>query len=246
MKKALLGAMLLIAALAGTARAEHYGLEDSHHVWHDADYWHERHPEWVYRYHPEWAMERQEWWEADHRQHPEWFGSPYWQQYPVWTWGDYDEHHVWHYAGWWHDRNPAWFYAHHPGWAEGHPEWMRRDHAGHPEWFRSPYWEEHRHDWNHPDEAYRHTLDRSIAYQKEHQEMRLEHPHEFGPNPHGEAFGRRGPQEHAFGNNPGFHPAPSQPHQGFGGGANPPSFHPAAPSTVQNRPASGSVVSHHH
>lgn len=30
---------------------------------------------------PEWAVQRQEFWSADHRGHPEWFGSPYWKKY---------------------------------------------------------------------------------------------------------------------------------------------------------------------
>jgi hypothetical protein len=102
------GAKLVLAAifltigvgLAVSAIAADEGLKDSHGVWHDADYWHARHPDWVYRYHPEWAVDRQDWWMADHRDHPEWFESPYWRRYPVWTYGAYDRGHVWRDAGW--------------------------------------------------------------------------------------------------------------------------------------------------
>ena len=75
--------------------SHNFGREDSHHVWHDAEYWHARHPDWVYRYHPEWAIEREEWWRADHEYHPEWFAYPFWQEYPVWGWGEYDRYHTW-------------------------------------------------------------------------------------------------------------------------------------------------------
>lgn len=236
--------LLCLAIYAPAARAERYGLADSHHVWHDSQYWHERHPDWVYRYHPEWAVERQEWWELDHEQHPDWFMSPFWEQYPVWTYGDYDDNHVWHYAGWWHERNPAWFYAHHPGWAEVYPGWMRRDHEGHPEWFRSAYWQEHRHDWNHPDEAYRHTLERSNDYQKEH--AREQRPQESGgrevraglaANPNREAAGIGAhPQGQGMtASNSGFHQAPTQP-----------TFHAPAPSAPNiSHAASGSTSKHH-
>src|SRR5208282_1821238 len=30
--------------------------------------------------------------------------------------GDYDEHHVWRDAQWWHGNNPEWMYSHHPEW----------------------------------------------------------------------------------------------------------------------------------
>jgi len=126
------------AIFAGApAKAGPYGIKDSHGVWRDAEYWHAHHPEWVYRYHPEWVVEREEWWRVDHERHPEWFVNPFWREYPVWTYGAYDRHHVWRYAIWWHAHDPGWFYAHHPGWAEPYPEWMRADHARHPEWCKS-------------------------------------------------------------------------------------------------------------
>ena len=61
--------------------------------------------------------------------------------------------HVWRYAGWWRVRNPAWFYANHPRWAEPYPNWIRADHAGHPQWFKSAYWHDHPRDWSHPERA---------------------------------------------------------------------------------------------
>ena len=152
--------------IGASAIAAPDGLRDSHGVWHDAEYWHANHPEWVYRYHPEWAVDRQEWWLADHRGHPEWFNSPYWRRYPVWTYGAYDRGHVWRDAGWWHERDAGWFYAHHPEWAEAHPGWIREDHGRHPEWFHSSYWSAHPRDWNHPGEEYRRELSRNIEYQR--------------------------------------------------------------------------------
>jgi hypothetical protein len=160
--------LVIVVGIGAPAIAANDGLKDSHGVWRDADYWHARHPEWVYRYHPEWAVDRQEWWLADHRDHPEWFESPYWRRYPVWTYGTYDRGHVWRDAGWWRERDPAWFYAHHPEWAEAHPGWLREDHGMHPEWFHSAYWNEHPRDWDHPDEDYRRELSRNVEYQRSH------------------------------------------------------------------------------
>jgi len=215
--KLLFALVFCSAILAGaSAKAERFGHEDSHHVWHDAGYWHERHPEWVYRYHPDWAVERQEWWEADHQRHPEWFGSPFWQQYPVWTYGDYDERHVWHYSGWWHEHNPNWMYERHPGWAEAHPEWMRHDHEGHPEWFHSPYWQQNRHDWKDPGKGYRLSAERSVAYQQSRAlgviPPRNPEDHDTGKNP--QNFGS--PQHAANPHSPGMPfsgnaPQPKQP-----------------------------------
>ncbi len=41
--------------------------------------------------------------------------------------GDYDEHHGWHDADWWHDHHPGWLWQHHPEWAEHHREWRLAD-----------------------------------------------------------------------------------------------------------------------
>jgi hypothetical protein len=160
--------LFAIAVGIGTSAIAEDGLNDSHGVWRNSEYWHANHPEWVYRYHPEWAVERQEWWEADHRGHPEWFGSPYWRRYPVWTYGAYDRGHVWRGAGWWRERDAGWFYAHHPEWAEPYPRWIREDHGRHPEWFHSAYWNEHPRDWNHPGEEYRREVSRNVEYQQSH------------------------------------------------------------------------------
>ncbi|WP_423945778.1 hypothetical protein [Candidatus Binatus sp.] len=167
--KFLLATIFFAAAVGiGTSAIAADGLNDSHGVWRDAQYWHANHPEWVYRYHPEWAVDHRDWWLADHQGHPEWFNSPYWRRYPVWTYGAYDRGHVWRDAGWWHERDAGWFYAHHPEWAEAHPGWIREDHGRHPEWFHSAYWSEHPRDWNHPGEEYRRELSRNIEYQRSH------------------------------------------------------------------------------
>ena len=154
--------LLIVVAIGFTvmlacapALAQRYGLADREGVWRDAAYWHENHPEWVYRYHPEWVVDQQDWWVYDHQRHPEWFGYPFWREHPIWTYGAYDQYHHWRYAGWWREHNAGWFYANHPRWAEPYPNWIRADHYAHPDWFRSPYWHDHPHDWNHPDEAYR-------------------------------------------------------------------------------------------
>jgi hypothetical protein len=135
------------------AMASDYGLADRHGVWRDAEYWHANYPEWVYQFHPEWVVYREDWWVYDYRAHPKWFQYPFWKKYPVWTYGAYDQRYRWHYANWWHEHNPTWFYANHPRWAEPFPNWIRQDHATHPEWFRSVYWHEHPHDWNHPERS---------------------------------------------------------------------------------------------
>lgn len=161
----LLATIFFVVAICLTTSAfANDGMNDSHGVWHDSGYWHERHPEWVYRYHPEWAVDHEDWWMADHRDHPGWFNYPYWRRYPVWSWGAYDRDHVWRGYRWWHERDPGWFYAHHPEWAEAHPYWIRDDHFRHPDWFRNAYWRDHPHDWNHPEEAYRRDLARDVAH----------------------------------------------------------------------------------
>lgn len=178
----LLATMFFAAAIgfAASAFAGGNGMNDSHGVWRDAAYWHERHPEWVYRYHPEWAVDRDDWWMVDHREHPGWFEYPYWRRYPVWTWGAYDRDHVWRGYRWWHERDAAWFYSHHPEWAEAHPYWIRDDHYRHPDWFRNGYWRDHPRDWNHPEEAYR----RDLARDAEHDHG---HPETFGAE-HGNSY----------------------------------------------------------
>jgi hypothetical protein len=82
----------------------------------------------------------------------------------------------------WRERDPAWFYAHHPEWAEAHPGWIRDDHGRHPEWFHSAYWTEHPRDWNHPDEEYRKELSRNVEYERSHAALANDHEnvHEEG------------------------------------------------------------------
>lgn len=154
-----LSLLAIAIALPGTSLAReagHYGMADSHRVWRDSGYWHDHYPGWVYRYHPEWVVDEPDWWQADHYAHPEWFDYPFWHEYPIWQYGAYDQYHVWRYADWWHARNPEWVYLHHPEWAGAHAEWLRMDHGAHPDWFRSGYWHDHPHDWDHPDSFYRH------------------------------------------------------------------------------------------
>jgi hypothetical protein len=203
-----LKAMLLIAGLitmltiGAPARAQD-GLYDSHHIWRDGAYWHERHPDWVYKYHPDWAVNAG-WWQSDHERHPEWFESRFWRDHPMWTYGAYDDHHTWRYADWWHAHDPAWVYSHHPEWAEPYPRWLREDYGRHPEWFRSAYWHEHPHDWGHPYEAYDRYLGRGGEYNKAHYGDSHSHHyagHEYdvhhGEGWHSAHYDERGYDKHA-------------------------------------------------
>ncbi len=173
--------ILAVCAFACTLTAasamavQRFGDYDRGHVWHDADYWHARNPEWVYSRHPEWAVERRDWWFADHRDHPGWFLAPFWQSYPIWFWGaPYGG--VWRDYGWWHQYHRDWMYAHHPEWAEPYGRWQREDHGSHPEWFRSAYWRAHPRDWANPDkEFWRREDDRSKTYTESHPGLKEGH-----------------------------------------------------------------------
>ena len=81
--------------LPGSAR---YGAYGPDHNWHDADWWHQNNPNWMYSNHPEWAQN-----------HPDWKGD-----------GDFDDNHQWHDRGWWNDHHPDWVNKHHPDWYK-HP-----------------------------------------------------------------------------------------------------------------------------
>ncbi|MGA7871983.1 MAG: hypothetical protein WCA22_13945 [Candidatus Binatus sp.] len=58
--------------LAGSGRWGAYGPD---HNWHEADWWHEHDPGWLYKNHPEWAENHPDW-RADQTNHPEWFRHP--------------------------------------------------------------------------------------------------------------------------------------------------------------------------
>jgi len=92
----------LFAAAPAVARAEHWGdWDDHHHEWHDAHWWHDNHPAWVYHHHPEWATAYPDW-----RAHD----------------GDWDEHHVWRDRGWWYNNHPEWVREHHHDWVRWHDD----------------------------------------------------------------------------------------------------------------------------
>ncbi|MGH7924841.1 MAG: hypothetical protein ACREQH_09670 [Candidatus Binatus sp.] len=72
--------------------------------------------------------------------------------------GDWDSHHVWRDAHWWHENHPAWIYHHHPEWVRVYPQWRASDgdwddahvwhdrdwwYGHHPEWVRQRH-----HDWH--------------------------------------------------------------------------------------------------
>jgi hypothetical protein len=58
--------------LPGYGRWGAYGPD---HNWHEADWWHEHDPGWMYSNHPEWVQDHADW-RADRNNHPEWFGHP--------------------------------------------------------------------------------------------------------------------------------------------------------------------------
>ncbi len=117
---------------APQAQAEE-GEYDNQHQWHDADWWHKKHPNWTNEHHPEWA-----------RRHPEWRND-----------GDFDDEHHWHDADWWHKKHPNWSHKHHPEWARNHPEWLNDgDFDDQHQWHDRNWWLENRGDWvreHHPD-----------------------------------------------------------------------------------------------
>jgi hypothetical protein len=102
-----------------------WGAYGPDHDWHEADWWHQHDPGWMYSNHPEWAQN-----------HPDWRGD-----------GDFDEHHEWHDRDWWHDHHPDWVDKHHPDWykhpyehpiaAEEHKHEVEHEHhqdnPGHPD-----------------------------------------------------------------------------------------------------------------
>jgi hypothetical protein len=52
-----------------------YGAYGPDHRWHEADWWHQNDPGWMYKNHPEWAENHADW-RADQSSHPEWFRHP--------------------------------------------------------------------------------------------------------------------------------------------------------------------------
>jgi len=72
------------------------------------------------------------------------------------NYGDWDEHHVWRDAGWWHEHRPGWVWRHHPEWVEEHPNWraIDGDWDEHHVWRDRGWWYEHHPEWvhrHHPD-----------------------------------------------------------------------------------------------
>ena len=55
------------------------------------------------------------------------------------NWGDYDEHHEWHDAGWWWNNRADWVRAHHPEWWGDYDE----THHWQPAWW---WWHERHKD----------------------------------------------------------------------------------------------------
>ena len=96
-------ALTALFALAPViAHAEHGdGDWDDHHAWHDARWWHDNHPGWVWHHHPDWVERHSDWRATD---------------------GDWDDHHVWRDRGWWYENHPNWVREHHHDWVRWHDD----------------------------------------------------------------------------------------------------------------------------
>jgi hypothetical protein len=70
------------------------GAYDSHHQWHDANWWFRNQPNWVGSHHPDWVQA-----------HPEWRRA-----------GDWDEQHQWHTKTWYVHNRHDWAAHNHPDW----------------------------------------------------------------------------------------------------------------------------------
>ena len=71
-----------------------WGAYGPNNEWHEADWWHQNNPGWMYKNHPEWAENRPEWRDE----------------------GDFDERREWHDRDWWNNNHPDWVQRHHPNW----------------------------------------------------------------------------------------------------------------------------------
>jgi hypothetical protein len=64
------------------------GWDPEHHSWHDAYWWHQNNPQWVYANHPDWGH-NYGWYQNDYGAHPEWFHNPTYQNWaaahPEWV-----------------------------------------------------------------------------------------------------------------------------------------------------------------
>ena len=247
MKSRVVGWLLLCAVIctlmAAPAMAQpRFGAYDDGHVWRDPGWWHTNNPEWMYSNHPEWVVERRDWWQYDHQAHPNWFWAPFWESYPLWSWGAPYEG-TYHDYWWWHRYHPDWMYANHPEWAGPYGGWLRDDHAGHPGWFTSNYWRDHPRDWANPNrEFWNRENGRFKNYLNEHPERRSQlsggarpggargqgRGVERGPE---HAGGARGP-EHAGGVERGARPGGGRPNE-------------ASRGHTENAPHEASHAEHH-
>jgi len=99
-RRALLAAAVALFAfatnlpLAGRALAAAMGDYDSHHKWHDANWWFHNNPDWISQHHPEWIRTNTAWRQG----------------------GDWDDHHHWHPRTWWLSHDRDWVKRNHPDW----------------------------------------------------------------------------------------------------------------------------------
>ena len=253
--------LMAAPAMAQYAGGQHFGDYDEHHVWRGAEWWHGNNPEWMYSHHPEWVVERRDWWWYDHKHHPDWFWAPFWESYPLWTWGAPYEG-TYHDYWWWHRYHPDWMYANHPEWAEPYGGWMRDDYGRHPEWFASDYWRDHPRDWGNPDREFWHREDdRFKTYVHEHPERAVRAGGEQrAGKTHGEEHGGpRGPEHAGSGHGPEHpggargpeHPGSARGPEHAGGperGAHPGGGHPneASRGHAENAPHAEQHQESHH
>jgi hypothetical protein len=67
------------------------------------------------------------------------------------NYGDWDDHHVWHDAGWWHAHHTGWVWHYHPEWVEAYPNWraVDGDWDEHHVWRDRGWWYDHHPEWVH-------------------------------------------------------------------------------------------------
>jgi hypothetical protein len=78
-----------LAAVPYVQAEEHHGIGDydTHHQWHDENWWRDHEPKWVQKHHPDWLAD-----------------------------GDWDKNHHWHDRAWWKAHDPKWVSEHHHDW----------------------------------------------------------------------------------------------------------------------------------
>jgi hypothetical protein len=73
---------------SGAFESNYGSWDPEHRSWHDAYWWHQNNPSWVYANHPDWGH-NYGWYGNDYAAHPEWFHNPTYQNWaaahPEWV-----------------------------------------------------------------------------------------------------------------------------------------------------------------